>query len=97
MSPILPQATAVLQRHYVCLPRERCKQFDLRVRFGRDRLPSTVWQLVKTFQTDLNDPASSGTKVELDAAGELHLRFEDLAPGFAYGARWDVAPPEHLD
>lgn len=87
----LPQGHA-MQPHYVCLPRERCKLFDLRVRFDRDQLPSTVWQLTKAFQSDLDDPATHGTKIDVDSAGELHLRFEDLTPGFAYGARWDVLP-----
>lgn len=86
-----PEGQAI-QPHYVCLPREQCKLFDLRVRFDRERLPRTVWQLARTFHSDLDNPAITGTKVELDAAGELHLRFEDLAPGFAYGARWE---PSH--
>lgn len=81
-----------MQPHYVCLPREQCKLFDLRVRFHRDRLPSKVWQLAKIFQSDLDEPGRPGTGVDVDSAGELHLRFDDLAPGFAYGARWDVAP-----
>ena len=85
----VPQGQA-MQPHYVCVPREKCKLFDLRVRFDRDQLPSTVWQLTKMFQSDLDDPASHGTKIDVDSAGELHLRFEDLAPGFAYGARWDL-------
>jgi hypothetical protein len=88
----VPEGQA-MQPHYVCLPRERCKLFDLRVRFDRDKLPTAVWQLAKTFQSDLDDPASRGTAIEPDSAGELHLRFEDLSPGFAYGARWDVPPP----
>jgi len=82
-----------MQPHYVCLPRELCKLFDLRVRFDRNRLPLAVWQLNKTFQSDIDDPRGQGTRLPLDAAGELHLRFDDLTPGFAYGARWDVAPP----
>jgi hypothetical protein len=83
----------VMRPHYVCLPRERCALFDLRVRFDREHPPLKVWQLVKTFQSDVDDAGGQGEIVSVDAAGELHLRFEDLSPGFAYGARWDVAPP----
>jgi hypothetical protein len=81
-----------MQPHYVCVPRERCALFDLRVRFDRDRLPLKVWQLARTFQSDIDDPGGQGDIVALDASGELHLRFDELHPGFAYGARWDVAP-----
>jgi len=91
-------AGQAMQPHYVCVPRERCELFDLRVRFDQEQLPSAVWQLAKTFQSDLDDPASHGTKVELDTNGELFLRFADLAPGFAYGASWDTAPsPESAE
>ena len=81
-----------MRPHYVCVPWERCALFDLRVRFDRDRPPLKVWQLLKTFQNDIDDAGGQGEIMSLDAAGELHLRFEDLTPGFAYGARWDMAP-----
>ncbi|HYS38838.1 MAG TPA: helix-turn-helix transcriptional regulator [Pseudonocardiaceae bacterium] len=84
---VVPDSQA-MQPHYVCVPRERCALFDLRVRFDRDRLPLKVWQLSKAFQHELEDPGGEGEIVELDAAGELHLRFDELHPGFAYGARW---------
>jgi hypothetical protein len=86
---VVPDGEA-MQPHYVCVPRERCVLFDLRVRFDRDQPPLKVWQLDKTFQSDIDDPGGQGGSVALDAAGELHLRFEDLHPGFAYGARWDL-------
>lgn len=81
-----------MQPHYVCLLREPCALFDLRVRFPKERLPAQVWQLSKTFQSDIDDPAGQGKPVSLDSAGELHLRFDDLSPGFAYGARWEETP-----
>jgi hypothetical protein len=88
---VVPDGQA-MQPHYVCVPRERCALFDLRVRFDRGRPPLKVWQLAKTFQSDIDDPGGEGDMVSLDGAGELHLRFDELHPGFAYGARWDVAP-----
>jgi hypothetical protein len=79
-----------MRPHYVCLPRDRCVLFDLRVRFDERRPPSKVWHLTKVFQADIDDPSGQGEIISLDQAGELHLRFEDLTPGFAYGARWDL-------
>jgi hypothetical protein len=75
--------------HYVCVPRNRCVDFDLRVRFDVDNLPTRVWRLNNTFQRDIDDPAASaGEVVQLDGAGEIHTRFHELTPGLAYGIRW---------
>jgi hypothetical protein len=79
--------------HYVCVPRNRCAEFDLRVRFDVDRLPERIWRMENTFQRDIDDPVPSGDPLPLDAAGEIHTRFHELTPGLAYGIRWDPAPP----
>jgi hypothetical protein len=79
----------VMQPHYVCVPRNRCVDFDLRIRFDLDRLPNQVWRLNNTFQRDVDDPAAAvGDAVHLDGAGEIHTRFHELTPGLAYGFRW---------
>jgi hypothetical protein len=77
-----------MQPHYVCVSRYRCDRFDLAVRFGDERRPSEVVRLASAFQNDIIDPAAVGETVALDAAGEIHVMFEDLKPGFAYGVRW---------
>lgn len=74
--------------NYVCVPRYRCDRFDLRVRFGRGQPPRHVRRLTGAFQNDVDDPAEIGEPVRLDDAGELRVTFDDLKPGFAYGARW---------
>lgn len=74
--------------HYVAVLRYRCDHFDLRIRFGEPQ-PTTAYRLLSTFQADVEDPADMGEPVPVDKAGELHLVFEDLKPGFAYGARWE--------
>ncbi|HEX5405680.1 MAG TPA: hypothetical protein VFX16_25675, partial [Pseudonocardiaceae bacterium] len=78
-----------IRPHHVCVPRYRCDRFDLRVRFGRDQPPRAVWRLTGAFQNDIDDPAEVGEIVAVDGAGEVHVRFDDLKPGFAYGARWE--------
>lgn len=79
----------VFRPHYVCVPRYRCDRFDLRVRFDRERPPLGVWRLNSAFQNDVDDPVEVGDAVPLDRAAEVHVRFDDLKPGFAYGARWE--------
>jgi hypothetical protein len=85
----LPDAEA-LRPYFVCVPRRLCELFDLRVRFDRDRVPPRVWLLDGAFQRDVADPVHSCPRQEVDDAGEIHLRFHQLAPGLAFGARWDA-------
>lgn len=75
--------------HMVCVPRQPCDLFDLRVRFPRDRVPLRVWTLEGVFQRDIADPNCRGPQRGVDSTGELHLRFRHLTPGLAYGARWE--------
>lgn len=76
--------------HYVCVPRHPCDLFDLHVRFG-ERVPDRIVRLEKAFQTDTRQQPARGPVVEIDDAGEVHVQFRHLAPGFAYGIRWQPA------
>jgi len=83
--------TARAMRPYlVCVPRRPCELFDLRVRFGRDRVPPRVWMLHGAFQRDVSDPVCHGHEHPVNGAGEIHMRFRQLTPGLAYGARWEA-------
>lgn len=68
--------------HYICVPRHPCDLFDLHVRFG-DAVPDRIVRLEKAHRGD-----TRGEMLETDDAGEVHVRFRHLAPGFAYGIRW---------
>jgi hypothetical protein len=83
----LPTAHA-MRPYLACVPRHPCELFDLWVRFGRDRLPSRTWMLHGAFQRDVSDPAGPGRHHPVDHSGEIHMRFRQLTPGLAYGARW---------
>lgn len=85
----LPTARA-MRPYLVCVPRHPCELFDLRVRFARDRVPPRVWTLRGAFQRDVSDPACHGYHHPVDRAGEIHMRFRQLTPGLAYGARWEA-------
>ncbi|WP_260478641.1 hypothetical protein [Kibdelosporangium aridum] len=74
--------------HYVCVPKHRCAEFDLRVRFDVRRPPERIWRLVNAFQRDVDDPQPRGETIPLDASGEIHTSFHELTPGLAYGIRW---------
>lgn len=71
----------------VRVPRRPCELFDLRVRFGQD--PPRVWTLNGVPHREVADPGYHGHRHPVDHAGEIHLRFYQLAPGLAYGARWE--------
>lgn len=76
--------------YLVCVPRHPWELFDLRVRFGRDRVPRRVWTLHGAYQRDESGLACDGDQHPVDQAGEIHLRFRHLTPGLAYGARWEA-------
>lgn len=88
----LPSSLAMWP-HMVCVPKRPCDLFDLRVRFGKDRPPSQVRMLHGAFQRDVSDRVSHGHQHEPDQSGEIHMRFRQLSPGLAYGARWETPPP----
>jgi len=88
---VLFQLASALRPHMVCVPRQPCDVFDLRVRFGPDH-PSEVQVLDGAFQRDVSDPGYRGRSHAVDPAGEVHLRFRGLTPGLAYGARWADRP-----
>lgn len=72
--------------YLLCVPRRPCERFDLRVRFDRDREPPTVFALRGASR---EDPLHDGHEHPVDRAGEIHVRFHQLTPGLAYGARWE--------
>lgn len=81
----LPAAQA-MRPYLVCVPGRPCELFDLRVRFGPR--PPRVWTLSGAAPGAVCDPVPHGLRHPVDRAGEIHLRFYQLAPGLAYGARW---------
>jgi hypothetical protein len=78
--------------YFVCLPRHPVDVFDLHVRFPLPA-PSEIVQLEKVFQEDARDKATKGVLLTPDASGEVHAQFRGLAPGFAYGVRWQPLDP----
>lgn len=74
--------------HVVCVPRYPCDAFDLHVKFADDLRPRHIGKLWDVYQRDVDDPATRTSAVPLDAAGEVHVRFDDLPTGRACGVRW---------
>ncbi len=82
-------AGRVMRPHFVCLTKQACNWLEVRVKFDEKRPPVAVWRLTKVLQDALDEPADRGEKVEVDAAGELHIEFNHVVPGFAYGVHWE--------
>ena len=73
---------------YVYTPASRCDYFVLRVRFDRQHAPKQIWRVVDSFHRDL-DEQPDGETVLIDRAGEVHVEFDDIMPGYGYGIRWE--------
>ena len=86
------RAGVPMKPHYVCVPKGRCDLFRLQVRFDPRRPPGAVWRLNGAFQRDLDDPLADGEPGGLDETCEVDAEFRRLAPGLAYGFRWQDAP-----
>ncbi|MBN6033355.1 hypothetical protein JYK18_00405 [Amycolatopsis sp. 195334CR] len=79
--------------HYVCVPRRPVEAFELHVRFARP-MPAEIQRLDRVFQEDARNHGVHGAVLEPDGSGEVHVEFRDLAPGFAYGVRWQEPLPD---
>ena len=77
-----------MRPYYVLFPVLRVEHFELRVRFDIAALPGGVWRVDDAFHRDLDEPPRDQDKIVPDRAGEVHQRFQDLAPGHGYGVRW---------
>lgn len=73
---------------YTHQPLHRCDEFDLRIRFGSRNLPARVWNIVGLPRGMVDDFADPDALVRPDAAGDIHLRYQYLRTGLAYGTRW---------
>jgi hypothetical protein len=80
--------TGQMRPHYIFTPECQCNSFDLRVRFDPRRPPAWIrlvdGETVRTFEG-----ARSGAEhMFLDAAGEVRVRFSNLAMYLGYGLQW---------
>jgi hypothetical protein len=85
-----------MRSHYVFVSRNPCDLFDLRVRFDRRRLPERAWPVREAFHRTIDDPVPGNEVLTPDRAGDLHLSFTGLRPGFGYGVQWREGPAYEL-
>ncbi|MEC3975712.1 hypothetical protein [Amycolatopsis sp. H20-H5] len=77
-----------MREHYVYTSPRRCDLFDLRIRFGTDVQPQGIWRVEGVFHRGLDEGEPDGERLLPDSAGELHVSFQGLKPGFGYGVQW---------
>ncbi|WP_020670261.1 hypothetical protein [Amycolatopsis nigrescens] len=74
--------------YYVATPSYPCDLFQVHVRFGRDRVPESIWRLQKTLPMEVGDSWENREEVSADPCGEVHGEFFDLVPRLSYGFAW---------
>ena len=86
----IPQGQAMYPR-YVFRRTQPVKEFDLRVRFPADNLPSSVWRIDRQFIGVVydNEFDKTSTVVVPDNLGEVHEFFPDILLGMCYGLQWE--------
>ncbi len=89
---ILRMPRAMLVRpHYILTPECQCNNFDLTVRFDPARLPAWVRRVDGETVRMFEHPHPTEDLVPLDAVGEAHQDFHDLAMYLGYGLQWESA------
>jgi hypothetical protein len=83
-----------LEPYYAMVPMVECEAFRLRVRFGLDRLPTSLVRLDGLEYHEFRGRLAPGRSVRLDSFGEAALSFERLVPRRMYGIEWVPAEPE---
>jgi hypothetical protein len=79
---------AVMRSHYLVVPEVRCDAFDLRVRFGPDRLPGWVRRVAGETVRKFDNARPTTELLEPDPTGEVHVRFTNLTMYLGYGVQW---------
>jgi hypothetical protein len=77
-----------LEPFYACTPRFACDEFQLRVRFGRDRIPERIWLIDGELPLEAGDPFPERDTLLADNSGEVQVKFSDLAQATSYGIGW---------
>lgn len=78
-----------MKSRYAFKPLRRCDEFDLRIRFSPLAPAMNIWSIHGLPQGMIEDFATPDAIVRPDSAGEVHLRYQHLRVGLAYGARWE--------
>ncbi|MEV0675981.1 hypothetical protein AB0I60_05595 [Actinosynnema sp. NPDC050436] len=81
----------VMSPFYLCTPIYPCEEFELKIRFDRNRLPTPILVVDGALAHETADPAAAMGAAEVDSAGQVHHMFTHLRPGRSYGLRWQ--PP----
>jgi hypothetical protein len=74
--------------HYAIVPLSPCDSGTVRIRFSPGRVPAAVWLLDDVPYPLLCDDTPGPDRIEVDAVGDVRLRFRNLREGHGYGAAW---------
>ncbi len=77
-----------MRPHYIFTPEYRCNAFDLTVRFDVDRPPGWVRKVTRETVRTFDIPRLNGDQMQLNGAGEVHVRFDNPVLYLGYGLQW---------
>ncbi|MBL7490364.1 hypothetical protein I6A60_11405 [Frankia sp. AgB1.9] len=76
------------QPYYLLSPVRRVDRFTLKVRFGTDSLPDTVWRLNGIPGRVADEFIPNDDRLAVDSVGEIATEFHSLRQGLRYGVQW---------
>jgi hypothetical protein len=74
--------------HYVYTPKRRSDRFDVRIRFGPNKLPASIWKLDGVATAAIYEQQPNGELLTPDRFGEVYAEFRSLKIGYAFGVCW---------
>lgn len=77
-----------MRPYYVLNPLRRCEHFTVRVRFGRERKPESIWRLNGVPPRVVDDFSPNDDPLFIDRLGEVSLEFHNMQQGLSYGLQW---------
>ncbi|XVS65990.1 hypothetical protein ACQPYE_08030 [Actinosynnema sp. CA-299493] len=76
--------------YYELAPLLPCAHFYLRVKFGPNDMPASVWRLNGVPRFATIDFVPTGDLLHIDRLGEVSTEFHGLKPHLSYGVQWST-------
>jgi hypothetical protein len=82
------ESRSALRPYYVLTPLRRCEFFSVRVCFGIDAQPQSVWRVNGLPARVVDDFLPGVDLLTVDSLGDVQAEFHSLQQGLSYGLQW---------